>query len=110
MELETFQDVLASIKKNKGRPFHLLVGNGFSIAYDPKIFSYNALYNFIEDLDDADLAAVLPRLDRVAGCAVPLVDRGTVGRAGEKKEGERRAAHFAFFSTIMIRSSPDSGR
>jgi hypothetical protein len=59
MELETFDDVLASIKRNKKRPFHLLVGNGFSIAYDPKIFSYNALYNFIEDLDDADLTAVL---------------------------------------------------
>lgn len=59
MKLETFDDVLASIKRNTKRPFHLLVGNGFSIAYDPKIFSYNALYNFIEDLDDADLTAVL---------------------------------------------------
>jgi hypothetical protein len=35
------------------------VGNGFSIAYDAKIFSHNALYHFIEDLNDADLAAIL---------------------------------------------------
>lgn len=59
MQLETFDDVLRSIEKNPRRPFHLLVGNGFSIAYDPKIFSYNALYSFIEDLEDADLTAVL---------------------------------------------------
>ena len=36
MKLETFDDVLASITRNTKRPFHLLVGNGFSIAYDPK--------------------------------------------------------------------------
>jgi hypothetical protein len=59
MKVETFDDVLASIKKNPKRSFHLLVGNGFSIAYDAKIFSYNALYHFIEDLNDADLAAIL---------------------------------------------------
>ena len=59
MKLETFDDVLKSIKKNSNRPFHLFIGNGFSIAYDPRIFSYNALYNFIEDLDDRDLTAVL---------------------------------------------------
>ena len=51
MKLETFDDVVASIKTAK-RPFHLLLGNGFSMAYDPDIFSYNALYDFIETLDD----------------------------------------------------------
>jgi hypothetical protein len=59
MKLETFDDVLASIKKNPKRPFHLLLGNGFSIAYDSAIFSYNALYDFIEKLDDEDLSKVL---------------------------------------------------
>ena len=38
MKLETFNDVLASINRNPKRPFHLLLGNGFSVAYDPKIF------------------------------------------------------------------------
>jgi hypothetical protein len=38
--------------KAKKRPFHLLLGNGFSMAYDPAIFSYNALYDFIETLDN----------------------------------------------------------
>lgn len=59
MELESFNDVLASIEKNKGRKFHLLLGNGFSIAYDPEIFSYNALHDFITNLDDKDLSKIL---------------------------------------------------
>ena len=59
MKLETFDDVLASIHKNPVRPFHLLLGNGFSMAYDPSIFSYNALHNFIVKLDDDDLSIIL---------------------------------------------------
>jgi len=48
MPLETFDDVVKSIKNNNGRAFNLLLGNGFSMAYDSKIFSYNALHNFVE--------------------------------------------------------------
>ena len=58
--MESFDDVVASITKNKGkREFHLLLGNGFSMAYDPEIFSYNALHDFIAQLDDDDLSTVL---------------------------------------------------
>lgn len=59
MKLESFDDVLASIKKNPKRAFHLLLGNGFSVSYDPKIFSYNALHDFVEKLDDKDLSTIL---------------------------------------------------
>lgn len=59
MKLETFDDVLASIRKNSRRQFHLLLGNGFSVAYDPKIFSYNALHEFVKNLKDKDLSKVL---------------------------------------------------
>lgn len=59
MTLEGFDDVLASIKKNPRRPFHLLLGNGFSIAYDPAIFSYNALHDFVTKLNDEDLSKIL---------------------------------------------------
>jgi len=59
MKLESFNDVLVSIKKNSGRDFHLLLGNGFSMAYDPEIFSYNALHDFIENLEDDDLSKIL---------------------------------------------------
>lgn len=52
IKLESFEDVLTSMKKNKDRQFHLLLGNGFSMAYDSDIFSYNALYEFIDTLDD----------------------------------------------------------
>jgi len=59
MKLEGFEDVLTSIKKNPKRPFHLLLGNGFSVAYDAKIFSYNALHDFVANLKDPDLSKVL---------------------------------------------------
>lgn len=51
MKLETFDDVVHAIE-SKGREFHLLLGNGFSMAYDPDIFSYNALHDFIVKIDD----------------------------------------------------------
>ena len=60
MTIETFDDVLKSVEKNSGkRQFHLLLGNGFSMAYDANIFSYNALHDFITHLDDADLTTIL---------------------------------------------------
>jgi hypothetical protein len=59
MKLETFDDVLASIKRNPKREFHLLLGNGFSVAYDPTIFSYNALHEFSTNLKDKDLSTIL---------------------------------------------------
>lgn len=59
MKLESFNDVLKSIERNKDRDFHLLLGNGFSMAYDPKIFSYNALHDFIKRLNDKELSKIL---------------------------------------------------
>lgn len=59
MKLETFDDVLASIRKNPRRQFHLLLGNGFSVSYDPNIFSYNALHEFVKNLKDKDLSKIL---------------------------------------------------
>jgi hypothetical protein len=59
MKLETFDDVLASLRKNHDRDFHLLLGNGFSMAYDHDIFSYNALHSFIESMEDEDLSKIL---------------------------------------------------
>lgn len=54
-EIPNYESVL---KKLNGREFskHLLMGNGFSMAYDHKIFSYNALYDFIEKLEDPVLS------------------------------------------------------
>lgn len=59
MKLETFEDVLTSIRKNPKRQFHLLLGNGFSVAYDSDIFSYNALHEFVKNLNDKDLSKIL---------------------------------------------------
>ena len=57
MRYETFDEVIAELRK-KRRRIHLLLGNGFSMAYDPKIFSYNALYDFISSLEDEIVSKV----------------------------------------------------
>ena len=59
MKLESFDDVRAAMQKNKKRPFHLLLGNGFSISYDPEIFSYNALHEFVQAIDGEVLPQIL---------------------------------------------------
>ena len=53
-KLLTYEEVLKSLKTKK-RQIHLLLGNGFSMAYDAKIFSYNALSKFIEKLENDTL-------------------------------------------------------
>lgn len=54
-EIPTYQDVLEKLS-DRPYPMHLLMGNGFSISYDKEIFSYNALYDFIEKLEDPALS------------------------------------------------------
>jgi hypothetical protein len=54
-QLQSYSAVLEALAEKK-RDKHLLMGNGFSMAFDPKIFSYNALYNFIEELNDPVLS------------------------------------------------------
>jgi len=51
MNLQSYDDVVSYLEK-KRRSKHLLLGNGFSMAYDPNIFSYTALNKFIDELDD----------------------------------------------------------
>lgn len=50
-KLPTYKDISEYLDSKK-REKHLLLGNGFSMAYDPKIFSYNALSTFIEKTDN----------------------------------------------------------
>lgn len=45
-------DKVVGYLQSKKRQAHLLLGNGFSMAYDSEIFSYNALHGFIEELDN----------------------------------------------------------
>jgi Domain of unknown function (DUF4917) len=51
MALPTYDEIIKQLQ-GKRRPKHLLLGNGFSMAYDKDIFSYNALSNFIENTDN----------------------------------------------------------
>lgn len=50
-KLPTYKDI-SEYLESKNRQKHLLLGNGFSMAYDPKIFSYNALSTFIEKTEN----------------------------------------------------------
>src|SRR5690554_3822494 len=54
-DLPDYQSVIEKLNK-RPQSKHLIMGNGFSMAYDHKIFSYNALYDFIEKLEDATLS------------------------------------------------------
>ncbi len=60
-KLMTYEEVVTSL--NKKRTKHLLFGNGFSMAYDNKIFSYNALSNFIENNGDQLVRNLFQRLN-----------------------------------------------
>ena len=62
-ELMSYSDVLQKLSRDKKRAKHLIMGNGFSMAYDSKIFSYNALYNFIEELNDPVLTKLFKIID-----------------------------------------------
>lgn len=50
-DLQTYQQVMQYFEQ-KGRKVNLLLGNGFSIAYDRNIFSYNSLSRYIMESDD----------------------------------------------------------
>jgi hypothetical protein len=61
-DIQSFEDVIDYLTKHN-RKRHLLMGNGFSIAYDPKIFSYNALYDFLSELKDPVLSKLFEAIN-----------------------------------------------
>ena len=61
--LKTYQEVMNYLKSKKKRKIHLLFGNGFSMGYDPQIFSYNALSEFVKKCKDSTIL----KLFRIVG-------------------------------------------
>lgn len=51
VKIYTYDEVINSLNK-KNRIKHVLLGNGFSMSYDSSIFSYNALSNFLDKIDN----------------------------------------------------------
>ncbi len=60
---KTYQEVMDYLKSKKKRKIHLLFGNGFSMGYDPQIFSYNALTEFVKKCKDSTIL----KLFRIVG-------------------------------------------
>ncbi|ENM5917297.1 DUF4917 family protein [Vibrio mimicus] len=56
-KLKTFEEVMQYLMDKK-RTTHLLLGNGFSMAYNHDIFSYNALHRFVESQNDPLITAL----------------------------------------------------
>jgi hypothetical protein len=56
-KLQTYNDVLKYLH-DKNRIHHLLLGNGFSVAYNKDIFSYNALNEQLMHNDDEEIKAI----------------------------------------------------
>ncbi|MCK5494314.1 MAG: DUF4917 family protein, partial [Candidatus Omnitrophica bacterium] len=62
MALMSYQEVIKSLT-SKRRDKHLLLGNGFSMSYDPKIFSYNALTDFVAKTNNKLLQQLFSIMD-----------------------------------------------
>ncbi len=62
-DLMTYQEVIDYLNGPRGRKKHLLFGNGFSMAFDNSIFSYNALSKFIVDNGDPTVSKLFKRLE-----------------------------------------------
>lgn len=61
-KLPSYKSIIDHFHK-ENRTIHLLLGNGFSIAYDSRIFSYNALSTFIEKIDNPLLQKLFTRIN-----------------------------------------------
>lgn len=86
-----FDDVIAYLDKEK-RPRHLLLGNGFSIAYDKDIFSYNSLSKFVEESDDATLKELF-KIVRTRDFEQVMRQLDTFGVLVQKFDGNKALAN-----------------
>ncbi|MFQ9316814.1 DUF4917 family protein [Dysgonomonas mossii] len=62
-KLKSYSEVIDKLNSTKGRQKHLLFGNGFSMAYDRNIFSYNALSDFISKTGDPIIKNLFNKLN-----------------------------------------------
>jgi hypothetical protein len=63
MKLENYPKIIEYLKKQTNRNIHLLLGNGFSMAYDSTIFSYNSLNAYVKQKGDEILRNLLSVTD-----------------------------------------------
>jgi len=63
MKLENYPDIIEYLKKQPDRTPHLLMGNGFSIAYDSTMFSYKSLSQHVKDSNNEVLKQLFTIVD-----------------------------------------------
>ena len=64
MKLEKYDEIMNHLNSlPQKRKVHLLLGNGFSMAYDSTIFSYNSLSNYVKTKEDDFLKRLFSVID-----------------------------------------------
>lgn len=98
VELLTFQDALDITAENTNR--HLLLGNGFSIACKPKIFTYGSLFDnadfsanpklpsVFDALDTTDFEVAINSLEASARLTPIYAEAGKLASQAMKKDAE----------------------
>lgn len=102
-ELMTYQQVIESLNK-KGRQKHLLLGNGFSMSYDSGIFSYNALSEFLENLDN-DILQKLFQIIKTSNFELLMEQLDNVAQIAEVFEADKKVVANIRKATETLKES-----
>ncbi|WP_299598578.1 DUF4917 family protein [uncultured Tateyamaria sp.] len=111
--LLTFEEALDA---SEGHPRHLLLGNGFSIACKPKIFTYGSLYSkadfsqnpklpeVFKKLETQDFELVINALER-SSRLIPIYDEDSI-TASQEMQADAKALKKILISTVT-KNHPD---
>lgn len=101
--LMTYQQVIESLQKKK-RQKHLLLGNGFSMSYDSGIFSYNALSDFLLNLDN-DIVHKLFRIIKTSNFELLMEQLDNVAQIAEVFEADKKVVANIRKATETLKES-----
>lgn len=101
--LQTYDEVIMSLKSKK-RQKHLLLGNGFSMSYDPGIFSYNALSKFLENLDN-DILQKLFQIIKTSNFELLMEQLENVAQISEIFGADKKVVDRIKQATISLKES-----
>lgn len=100
-ELQSYVDV---VKRVKNRQAHLLLGNGFSMSYDSNIFSYNALSQFLEKLDN-DILQKLFQIVKTSNFELMMEQLENVAQIAEVFGADKKVVDNIRQATVSLKES-----